>query len=677
MNIIQQSEMLKDISDDRIKQEMQQPTGQFPLYLVSSEAKRRSDMRQRFKAEADGPPPTSTVQQDLMASLAAQTQAPGLPPGQGNQGIMGPRPSPSGPANIQPTQQFAGGGQVRGFNNGGSPALPWEDSPLGRFLGRFKGSGKHNPNLRGTARMGEIVSGREEVRDPEVLNPNVIPPQYRRGYDDSAGYDDEIYEPPREFISMSPGMLSAPQDSGDSRLTLPPVNMPAINYEGSANRPLTPREIAQKDLSAFKPGASAKLSNVPSLSRTTGAYSPESMIKGNISTVTPGKVGDIGLSQGMQDPLTLLNNVDFETVQKAKLAELNAGEDPYAKIAQKLEDREASLEGARDQNAWMALARAGLGAAAGKSQYAMQNIATGGIQGLDDYAQGKKDITAREDRLLESQTGLTKAQQALGASRRAESYQHGKAMLDAQVARNQITTSEYNARLANLETSNAAKTAQAGITAQDNASALQAALGNQRRETTLEQGRVDAVNLGKSLEREGDTRDLQAKMKVFGQNFQLALAEDERKHATLTNNVKTAQDRGKEDRGYIMKMFEQANQTERQIIASNKPGPLVEIARALADGGHGSFTDNLWNLATAKTDTARYNKALSIWDKAAARADIDLSSMGEGDRKRMMISFLRLGGDKKELPRLLENLGPAPKGQLPRGNDGVKAWRKQ
>ena len=123
MNIIQQSEMLKDISDDRIKQEMQQPTGQFPLYLVSSEAKRRSDMRQRFKAEADGPPPTSTVQQDLMASLAAQTQAPGLPPGQGNQGIMGQQPSPSGPANIQPTQQFAGGGQVRGFQEGGRTML--------------------------------------------------------------------------------------------------------------------------------------------------------------------------------------------------------------------------------------------------------------------------------------------------------------------------------------------------------------------------------------------------------------------------------------------------------------------------------------------------------------------------------------------------------------------------
>jgi hypothetical protein len=123
MNIIQQSEMLKDISDDRIKQEMQQPTGQFPLYLVTSEAKRRSDMRQRFKAEADGPPPTSTVQQDLMASLAAQTQAPGLPQGQGNQGIMGQQPSPSGPTNIQPTQQFAGGGQVRGFQEGGRTRL--------------------------------------------------------------------------------------------------------------------------------------------------------------------------------------------------------------------------------------------------------------------------------------------------------------------------------------------------------------------------------------------------------------------------------------------------------------------------------------------------------------------------------------------------------------------------
>ena len=50
-NIIQQQEMLKDLSDNQIAQEMQQPSGQMPLFLISTEAKRRSDLRQRFKAE--------------------------------------------------------------------------------------------------------------------------------------------------------------------------------------------------------------------------------------------------------------------------------------------------------------------------------------------------------------------------------------------------------------------------------------------------------------------------------------------------------------------------------------------------------------------------------------------------------------------------------------------------
>ena len=58
LNILQQTEMLKDVSDQRISEEMQRPSGQFgPLVFVATEAKRRADLRQRFKAEQAGPPP--------------------------------------------------------------------------------------------------------------------------------------------------------------------------------------------------------------------------------------------------------------------------------------------------------------------------------------------------------------------------------------------------------------------------------------------------------------------------------------------------------------------------------------------------------------------------------------------------------------------------------------------
>ena len=57
MNIIQQQEALKDLSDSQIASEMQRPSGQMPLYLVSTEAKRRADLRNRYKADASGTAP--------------------------------------------------------------------------------------------------------------------------------------------------------------------------------------------------------------------------------------------------------------------------------------------------------------------------------------------------------------------------------------------------------------------------------------------------------------------------------------------------------------------------------------------------------------------------------------------------------------------------------------------
>jgi len=113
-NILQQAEILKDVSDKRIRQEMQRPTGQFPLYLVSSEAKRRADLRQRFKAEQSGPPPQTTVQQDLMAALAGQvppTTQPISPnravaPGQGPGLPLNPQGTP--PTGVPPPPHRSG-----------------------------------------------------------------------------------------------------------------------------------------------------------------------------------------------------------------------------------------------------------------------------------------------------------------------------------------------------------------------------------------------------------------------------------------------------------------------------------------------------------------------------------------------------------------------------------------
>jgi hypothetical protein len=62
MNIIQISEQLKDVPDQFLMQEIQNPTGSYPSYLVVSELTRRKRMRDgAIKQE-----PTTSVAEDLV-----------------------------------------------------------------------------------------------------------------------------------------------------------------------------------------------------------------------------------------------------------------------------------------------------------------------------------------------------------------------------------------------------------------------------------------------------------------------------------------------------------------------------------------------------------------------------------------------------------------------------------
>ena len=128
-NLIQQQEALKDLSDQQIANEMQQPSGQMPLFLVSTEAKRRADLRQRFQAE-QAEPPKSTVQEDLLRSIMNQ-QAPqngimSLGQPQGQQGpAQGQQQQPQQPQ-MQPSQQQQqmASPQQGIVSNGGLQRLP-------------------------------------------------------------------------------------------------------------------------------------------------------------------------------------------------------------------------------------------------------------------------------------------------------------------------------------------------------------------------------------------------------------------------------------------------------------------------------------------------------------------------------------------------------------------------
>jgi len=66
MSIIEQQKELEYYPDDVLAQEMMQPTGIAPSFLVATEIKRRNDMRNSYQAQMNPQPQTSVVEEEAM-----------------------------------------------------------------------------------------------------------------------------------------------------------------------------------------------------------------------------------------------------------------------------------------------------------------------------------------------------------------------------------------------------------------------------------------------------------------------------------------------------------------------------------------------------------------------------------------------------------------------------------
>jgi hypothetical protein len=121
MNIIQLEDNLKSLPDSNLQNEMTNPTGMFPQYLVMSEIQRREDMRKDYEgrmASNEKTPPLPSMREQMMAGIT-QSQPPvqdsgiaGLLPAQ-PQGAPIPPAMSAGP-DVMPMY----GGGVVGMNDG-------------------------------------------------------------------------------------------------------------------------------------------------------------------------------------------------------------------------------------------------------------------------------------------------------------------------------------------------------------------------------------------------------------------------------------------------------------------------------------------------------------------------------------------------------------------------------
>jgi len=142
------------------------------------------------------------------------------------------------------------------------------------------------------------------------------------------------------------------------------------------------------------------------------------------------------------------------------LAEIKESYKPFAE--QFAQDR-SRIEG-REKNAVSdALIRAGLATMAGKSQFALQNIGEGGLQGLNAYQEAQKNNEASRRALTQSEMLMAQAQRAEGRGARTDA-----ASLFAQSQEAERAGIQFAQRARELENSKAYQDASVA-TAQQNA----------------------------------------------------------------------------------------------------------------------------------------------------------------------------------------------------------------
>jgi hypothetical protein len=366
MNIIQLSEQLKDVPDNFLLTEVQNPTGSYPAYLVVSELTRRKRMRSSAVEE----PPQTTVAEDLVspqqpmqpAGLGALAQ-PGEMAAQDAGAMEPPPPDPMGlgmPMGMpmEQPQMMAGGGLVA-FRDGGDVIRaqsgmfidPTQDATT--FEDEFE---RYRP--RGLSRL---------IGGPQGIGAGNV--RYQLG---QLGYSRA------EIDQMDPGM---------QRMIVARAQIPEDSPAAPVAPPVAPPVAAP---AAPAPSIDETLVQERATPRGTDFNSRimQMISGGSAPTAAPDRAAGLsGLSEALPDTATPL-------------------------MQQIIDEQRAGMEGRRGSNLNMALMQAGLGMMASPATSGIQGVAEGGLSGLKAYREGMADIQKSEQLMQASQLELAKAQDA-------------------------------------------------------------------------------------------------------------------------------------------------------------------------------------------------------------------------------------------------------------------------
>ena len=384
MNIVKLQNELKNVPDQALIGYVQNPTGQVPTYLALAELQRRKDMREKYQQQQA---PATTVADDLKQ----QAQPSGLAmlaknPAQGNP-TMSSAPTEPGVAGLptgdmyQP-QNFATGGIVA-FDDGGY-VLPSDYDPEA-YLSDYQQKLLDIPSYV----AGEQFPGEGARKAKKELQKTAKTP-----YDAAIAYYENL---PKPMIGPTPTYLN-------------------------------PENVLRRERDKWF----EQKGTIAQDKKLVDVQDKKDQTQKNIDKVIADSKVKPVIDDGNTSPYTPKQLTLDEAIQQQKDAYKKMGVESnfYEDQAKKLQEQRDELAKDKTQAGWMALARAGLGMAAGKSPFALQNIAEGATMGLEDYNKAKDKLESAREKQFDLQARMAQAQRAeqiAAATHGLQSEEHIKA----------------------------------------------------------------------------------------------------------------------------------------------------------------------------------------------------------------------------------------------------------
>ena len=369
MNIIKLQDMLRGVDDNALINYVQNPQGEVPSYLALSELQRRKDTRAKYQAKQA---PESSVAEDLgqetmpdqggLAMLAGQPQMQ-----MADQGVAG-LPVPD---DMYQDQNFAGGGIVA-FADGGTSRLGDYFSNL-----RAKNLAKEDINKQ----LNALISERARLKY-DFFTP--LTAEQKEAQDKTLPQIDAMIAELQAKKSGVPAATTKPSGPRVDTTELPK----SFTGIGETTQ-FGPSTTAINQMSPPPTAPTAK----PSGPDLGGLYQPLTDYSKDYAAL-------------YQDPAGMAEK------EMARYRALIGEDKMRPQLEEKLKKMEERSAKAEEQAPYMALIRAGFGMAAGKSPFALQNLAEGATMGLEDYNKAKDKLEASRDKQFDLQARLAQAKRA-------------------------------------------------------------------------------------------------------------------------------------------------------------------------------------------------------------------------------------------------------------------------